>query len=192
MTDNHDVKKEKHVLSEEEKRRLLEIARSSIESRLKGRKAPPLSTDSGGLKEKRGVFVSLHKRGKLRGCIGCIEARFPLNSTVHEMAHAAAFCDPRFPPLAPEEWKDLDIEISVLTPLKEIKDIKEITVGEHGLYIVKGHHCGLLLPQVAVQYGWDRMTFLEETCYKAGLPPGAWRDKDTRIYIFSADVFGSR
>jgi len=106
------------------------------------------------------------------------------------MAVAAAFDDPRFPPLKAEELKDLELEISVLSPLKKIRDIHEIEVGKHGLYIVRGYHSGLLLPQVAIEYGWDRETFLEETCYKAGLPPDAWRDAQTEIYVFSADYFG--
>lgn len=107
------------------------------------------------------------------------------------MAQAAAFKDRRFPPLHREEFDDLSIEISVLTPLRETKDINEIEVGVHGIYVVKGFHSGLLLPQVAVQYKWDRLTFLEETCHKAGLPSNAWEDSDTKIYIFSADIFGT-
>jgi AmmeMemoRadiSam system protein A len=106
------------------------------------------------------------------------------------MAMSAAFNDPRFSPLGREELKDLSIEISVLTPLKEIKDINEIEVGVHGIYIVKDFHSGLLLPQVATQYKWNRLTFLRETCHKAGLPSNAWADEDTRIHIFSADIFG--
>ena len=105
------------------------------------------------------------------------------------MAIAAAFNDPRFPPLNPDELRDVTLEISVLSPLKIINDIREIEVGIHGLYITKGFHSGLLLPQVATEYKWDRLTFLEETCHKAGLHPNAWKDKDTKIYIFSADVF---
>jgi AmmeMemoRadiSam system protein A len=106
------------------------------------------------------------------------------------MAVAAAFHDPRFPSLKQEEVKDLTFEISVLSPLQQIKDINEIEVGKHGLYIVRGHNSGLLLPQVAVEYKWDREMFLQETCHKAGLPAQAWKDKETEIYIFSADYFG--
>ncbi len=107
------------------------------------------------------------------------------------MAVAAAFCDPRFPPLQREELKELTIEISVLSPLKQISAVEEIEVGHHGLYIRKGHCGGLLLPQVATECNWDRMTFLRETCRKAGLPSRAWQDEDTKVYIFSADIFGS-
>ena len=106
-----------------------------------------------------------------------------------EMAQAAAFQDPRFPPLAKNELIDLDIEISVLTPFRLIQDVKEIQVGQHGLYIEKGGYSGLLLPQVATEYHWDRRTFLEHTCLKAGLPGDAWQDKKTKIYVFSAEIF---
>ncbi len=179
-------------LSQEERKALLEHARRSIECRIQGKPLPDLTPVSDVLNEKRGAFVTLKKNGRLRGCIGYIEARKPLSQAVSEMALAAAFNDPRFPPLKREELAGLDIEISVLSPLKKIKDIHEIEVGKHGLYVVKGFHSGLLLPQVATEYRWDRLTFLQETCYKAGLPADAWRDKDTDIYIFSAEVFGSR
>ena len=105
------------------------------------------------------------------------------------MAKQAAFYDPRFAPLDAGEWKETEIEISVLTPMRKIDSVEEIEVGVHGLYIEKGLDTGLLLPQVAVEYGWDRTTFLEYTCVKAGLPKDAWKSKGTNIYIFSADVF---
>ena len=181
-----------HYLSKEEKNLLLEIAKAGIETRLKRQLVHPPQFDSGALTEKRGVFVSLHKRGRLRGCIGCIEGKQPISFTVHEMAGAAAFDDPRFPPLKPEELEEVDIEISVLSPLKEVNSPEEIEIGFHGLYIVNGYYRGLLLPQVAVDYGWDRKMFLEETCHKAGLPAHAWKDKNTKIYVFSADIFGVR
>jgi hypothetical protein len=137
-----------------------------------------------------GAFVTLKKHGQLRGCIGFIEARKPSYETVRDMAQAAAFSDPRFSPVTQKEFEDLKIEISILTPLKKISDINEIEVGKHGLYIIKGFNSGLLLPQVATEYSWDRVTFLKETCRKAGLPFDAWKDKDAKIFIFSADVFG--
>ena len=105
------------------------------------------------------------------------------------MAIQAAFNDPRFEPVTSDEWKDIDFEISVLTPMRKIDDVNEIEVGVHGLYIEKGVHSGLLLPQVATEQKWDRTEFLEYTCYKAGLPKDAWKSKDTDIFIFSADVF---
>jgi len=105
------------------------------------------------------------------------------------MAEEAAFNDPRFTPVSKGELKDLDIEISALTPLRQIENVEEIEVGRHGLYIEKGFFSGLLLPQVATEYGWDRETFLEHTCLKAGLPRDAWKAEDTVISIFSADIF---
>jgi AmmeMemoRadiSam system protein A len=125
----------------------------------------------------------------LRGCIGHIRADHPLHATIKDMAIAAAFEDPRFSPLSRKEFDKIDIEISVLTPFKRITDINAIEVGKHGIYIVKGFYSGLLLPQVATEYGWDRVAFLEHTCNKAGLPKDAWKEKDTEIYLFSADVF---
>jgi len=177
-------------LTDPEKEQLLRLARRTLEHRLKGESPPSLSSPSSSLQEKRGAFVTLTKQGQLRGCIGYIEGLKPLWETVREMVEAAAFRDPRFPPLTDNELRDVRIEISVLTPLKKISDVKKIQVGVHGIVITKGYHHGLLLPQVATEYGWDRETFLEHTCQKAGLPKGAWKDPETKIEIFSADVFG--
>lgn len=176
-------------LSEEEKRQLLHIARTTIERRAQGSEVPPFRDSSEVLKEERGVFVTIHKRDALRGCIGYIQGAKPLYLAVGEMAEAAAFQDPRFPPVSPEELKDLKVEISVLTPLRKVGEVSEIQVGTHGIYIVRGPHSGLLLPQVATEYGWDRTTFLQQTCLKAGLPPETWQDPQSEIYIFSADIF---
>jgi len=176
-------------LTDEEKRVLLRIARASIEAELEG-KTPPETARKGTLEEKRGAFVSLKKRGKLRGCIGFIESRKSLAKTVEEMASAAAFQDPRFPPLRKEELQDLKVEVSVLTPLRRVSDVGEIEIGTHGLYVRRGGRAGLLLPQVATEWRWDRDTFLKEPGRKAGLAPDAWRDPETEIYVFSADVFG--
>lgn len=179
-------------LTEQEKKTLLEIAKRAVMAKAANRELPKLSIDLPVLKEKRGAFVTLKKRGHLRGCIGYIKAVKPLGDTVQEMAVAAAFHDPRFPSVKGEEIRDLNFEISVLSPLQIIKNINEIEVGKHGLFIVRGYNSGLLLPQVATEYGWDRETFLKETCFKAGLPPKAWKDKETEIYIFSADYFGDK
>jgi MEMO1 family protein len=176
-------------LTAEEKTALLRLARKTIEAKCRGEKAPVPEAQSPTLSELRGAFVTLHKAGRLRGCIGHIQARQPLVKTVADMAVAAAFDDPRFPPLRAEELKEIDIEISVLTPLRRIADVREIQVGTHGIYIRKGGYSGLLLPQVATEWKWDRTAFLEHTCEKAHLPKDAWRDKETEIYIFSADVF---
>jgi AmmeMemoRadiSam system protein B/AmmeMemoRadiSam system protein A len=176
-------------LSEEEKKTLHKIAHTVIWNKASGKKVPEFQITSERLKELRGAFVTINKKGSLRGCIGHIKGVKPLYKSVEEMAEAAAFQDPRFPPVSKKELKDLDIEISVLTPFKQIKDVSEIEVGKHGLYMEQGFYSGLLLPQVATEYNWDRDTFLEHTCRKAGLPPDAWKEKDTRIYIFSADIF---
>lgn len=176
-------------LSEEEKNTLRQIAWTAIKAKLCGGKIERPAVISKALQEKCGAFVSLHTHGQLRGCIGQIQVHQPLYQVVEGMALAAAFEDPRFAPLSPQELGDVDLEISVLTPLERIKDIQEIEVGKHGLYIKKGFHSGLLLPQVAVEYKWDRITFLEETCRKAGLPRNAWKEKDAEIYIFSAEIF---
>ena len=176
-------------LNAEEKALLHRIARDSIEAKLLGKKAPNLDHLPAGLKENRGAFVTLKKHGELRGCIGRLAADRPLGEVVAEMALAAAFQDPRFNPLRADESKDLEIEISVLTPFKRITSVDEIQVGKHGLLMRRGASSGLLLPQVATDYGWDRTTFLEHTCQKAGLPKDGWKDKATEIYTFSADVF---
>jgi AmmeMemoRadiSam system protein B/AmmeMemoRadiSam system protein A len=176
-------------LTAAEKTALLELAKKTIEAKCRGDNAPAPEAKSPALSELRGAFVTLHKRGRLRGCIGHIQARQPLVKTVTEMAVAAAFDDPRFPPLRAEELKEIDIEISVLTPLRRITDVREIQVGTHGIYIRREGHSGLLLPQVATEWRWDRTTFLEHTCEKARLPKDAWKDEETEIYVFSADVF---
>ena len=176
-------------VSAEDQKRLLQLARASIRAHLTGEPMPSLAGVSPLLGERRGVFVSLHRQGRLRGCIGYLEAIKPLGQSVVEMAAAAAFHDPRFRPLGLEELADLDVEISVLTPMQRLERVEDIEVGKHGLYIEKGPHRGLLLPQVAVEYRWDRTMFLEQTCTKAGLPPQAWKDPDTLIYTFTADIF---
>jgi AmmeMemoRadiSam system protein A len=176
-------------LSPADKQLLLQVARDSIEAHLTGKSAPPVQVSSPVLQEFRGAFVSLHRHRQLRGCIGYIDAIKPLLETVQDMAPAAAFRDPRFRPLQASELADLEIEISVLSPLRRIKNPEEIEVGQHGLYIIRGMKQGLLLPQVATQQHWDRQTFLEQTCNKAGLPPDSWKDANTQIYIFSAEIF---
>ncbi len=179
------------MLSEQEKKTALRIARDSIARRLglSSRKEPPVITPA--LREEKGVFVTLHKKGKLRGCIGNIEGRKPLHQAIAELALESAFGDPRFPGVMGEEFPNLDIEISVLTKLTRIESIAQIEVGKHGLYMRKGLNSGLLLPQVATDYGWDAKTFLQQTCWKAGLPENAW-EEGAEIYIFGAEVFGEQ
>ncbi len=176
-------------LNEEDKKVLLKTARQAIANALANKKNPIVESESPILKEKRGAFVTLTKHGMLRGCIGYVQAIKSLDQTVIEMAQAAAFRDPRFPAITADELDDLEIEISVLTPIREITDINEIEVGKHGIIIERNGYSGLLLPQVATDYGWDRETFLEHTCNKAGLPTDAWKKEGTKIRIFSADVF---
>lgn len=184
------ILKGKHGLSLDEKRHLMKIAKTAIERAVKGEPIPKF--DAGGferLARKQGAFVTINKHGTLRGCIGFIRPIYPLYEAVKEAAIAAALHDPRFPPVTPDELKDLEVEISVLSPMVEVKDINEIKVGRDGLYIVYGGFSGLLLPQVATEYGWDRTTFLEHTCVKAGLPRDCWKEPGVRIFRFTAEVF---
>jgi MEMO1 family protein len=176
-------------MSDEEKKELLALARKTIKNVLEEKALPKPEYKYPLFKEKRGAFVTLNKNRMLRGCIGYIFAIKPLEETIIDMAQAAAFRDPRFPPLVKDEYENLEIEISVLTPIREIEDVEEIEVGKHGIIIERGANSGLLLPQVATEYGWDRETFLEHTCQKAGLPKNTWKKKGTIIKIFSADVF---
>jgi len=176
-------------LSLDEKALLHRIVKETIEARCRGAELPRFEAGAPHLREARGAFVTLQKKGELRGCIGHIIPNGPLADTVAEMSVAAAFQDPRFPPVQSSELKDIKIEISVLTPLEKIEKVEEIQVGVHGIYMRRGSHAGLLLPQVATEHGWDRTTFLEQTCVKANLPRSAWKDSRTEIYVFSADVF---
>jgi AmmeMemoRadiSam system protein A len=176
------------ALSAEEKKILLETARLSIASRLK-RTTVAFPEPTAKLREKCGAFVSLHSGGGLRGCIGYITAHKPLFETVKEMAECAAFSDPRFPPLTLEELDQVAIEISVLSPFEKITDLNKIEVGKHGIMVRRGFQSGLLLPQVATEYNWNREQFLSHTCQKAGLPPSAWRTGNLEVEIFSAAVF---
>ncbi len=178
-------------LQKEEKKYLLDIAFLTIESRLRGREMPAPLNLPVALAEKRGAFVTWKKKGKLRGCIGYIEARKPLCQAVAELALTSAFGDSRFRPVKADELADLSVEISVLTPLREVRDVNEIIIGTHGLYLERGLKSGLLLPQVAAEHEWDRHTFLSETCRKAGLDAEAWRDPETTIFSFTAEVFNS-
>lgn len=183
---------EAEPLSEQDQQTLLHIARTTIEEVVKGERATDPEVTSAALMEDRGAFVTIHKKGDLRGCIGYIIGIKPLCQTVREVAEAAALRDPRFNPVTPDELPDLELEISALSVPRRITNIEEIQVGVHGIIIRRGYRQGLLLPQVATENGWDRRTFLEYTCRKAGLPPNAWSDPETEIEIFSAEVFGEK
>lgn len=179
------------MLDPNQRRQLLQIARESIEA-VFDRRAPEidLARYDEALRQPSGAFVTLEKHGELRGCIGSIQAVAPLAQAVATSAINAAFRDPRFDPVDRGELPEIEIEISVMSPIVEVKDIEEIVVGRDGLIISKGGRAGLLLPQVATEYGWDRETFLSQTCQKAGLPADAWRAGGCRIEKFSAEVFG--
>ena len=169
---------------------LLRIARRSVERCTRGEALSPPESEHPALAESRGVFVTLTLDGRLRGCIGSLVAAAPLGVGVQQMARKAALRDPRFRPVRPEEVEKLHIEISVLTPLRPLDDVLEVEVGRHGLLIAQGNASGVLLPQVPVELGWDRRTFLEQVCRKAGLPTTAYLDDDVRLWTFEAQVFG--
>lgn len=180
------------MLTAEQRQTLLSIARRSIEAVLEGRR-PDLdpSRFDETLRRPSGAFVSLHTRGgDLRGCIGSIQPVAPLCNAVSSSAVNAAFRDPRFFPVRAEELPNLHIEISVMSPIERVANVEEIEVGRDGLIVSRGSRAGLLLPQVATEYGWDRETFLRQTCMKAGLSPDSWRLPECRIERFSAEVFG--
>jgi AmmeMemoRadiSam system protein A len=178
-------------LTEADQQLLLQIARNSVQNYLLGRKPELPAVTSGALRQSRGLFVSLHRNGTLRGCIGNIDAVSPLYRSAAECAIAAAVGDPRFAPLVPMELPEIDFEISVLSPLEFVSDIGAIEIGKHGLLISHKNSRGLLLPQVATTYGWDREQFLQETCRKAGLKPDDWKQGAT-IHCFSAIVFNEK
>ncbi len=178
-------------LTQIERKLLLETAREAITARLAGRK-PVYKPHSETLEKKFGAFVTLHKKGELRGCIGHLVGIRPLYVTIREMALASAFDDPRFPPLEKSELSDIDIEISVLSPMTKIKSVEEIKTGLHGVYIRKDLRSGTLLPQVAAEQGWDRDEFIGFACQKAGLEKTAWKEPDTEIFTYTAIVFGER
>ena len=185
---------------------LLALARRAVEARAGGahdelerlaRTDPDGPNEPGPARRLRlseysppGIFVSLHTRdGRLRGCIGCTSGDRPLVPALVFAASSASGDDPRFPPVNPSEVAGLDIEISVLTPFEIIDDTETIVVGRHGLFVEQGVQRGLLLPQVATEWGWDREAFLRQVCLKAGLTPDAWRGGAT-LYRFEAEVFG--
>lgn len=177
-------------LNSEDRRFLLRAAHAAIEAAIEGKNSPDIGSTmfSSRLNEKRGVFTTIYWKNNLRGCVGHIFPSATLLQSVMETAQAAAFHDPRFSPLTREELPDITISLSILSPLQPIQP-EQIEIGRHGLLISLGMNRGLLLPQVPVEHGWDRLTFLEQTCQKAGLPADAWR-KGAAIQAFTAEVFG--
>jgi hypothetical protein len=184
-------KRAEFSLSSGEKNALMKIARTSVETAVRDRKMYLVgSTGFPRLEEARGAFVTLKEHGELRGCIGYITPMKSLAETVRDVAAYAALEDSRFTPVTAEELPLLAYEVSVMSPLRRVLDIKDIKVGKHGLIMKQGDTEGILLPQVPVEEHWDRDIFLEETCLKAGLPRHAWKDDDTDIFMFTALVFG--
>lgn len=178
-------------LSARDKRELLALARRSVEYAVRERKPyEPAASASETLNRERGAFVTLKKSGELRGCIGYTSAVKPLYITVRDTAMFAALRDTRFHPVAASELSHLEYEVSVLSPLRRVTDVRQIQVGQHGLLMKNGDYEGILLPQVPVDEKWDRQTFLDETCRKAGMRADCWKDEDTDIFMFTAVVFG--
>lgn len=178
---------EEVYVNDDKKKRLLRLARASIACRFEpGRPDIP---DDPEFQEKRGVFVTLHKQGELRGCIGFIHGYKSIVDSVAEMAQSAAFQDPRFPPVRKGELDELQIEISILSNMIPVRDTSEIVIGRDGLFIRHPRGSGLLLPQVPVEWDWDRPTYLKHICLKAGLPDSAWKDPGAQLFRFTAEVF---
>jgi hypothetical protein len=177
------------MLTEEQRKRLLQVARESLRQAVGKGPRPDLTTDDEVLTRPSGAFVTLHLQGQLRGCIGHIEPVLPLIQTVREMARAAALDDPRFAPVSAAEEPAIALEISVMSPITPVPDLACIEVGRHGLVVEQGRNRGLLLPQVAPEWGWNREEFLEHTCQKAGLPRDAYK-RGAQVYWFEAEVFG--
>lgn len=179
------------MLTKEEQRSLLKIAREAVVCCVTGKDSLDPPADEGRLTQKRGCFVCIKIHGALRGCIGNFHSDKPLYRLIQEMSASAACRDPRFYPMKVEDLEDFSLEISVLTPLKKIESVEEIEVGTHGIYIEKNFFRGVLLPQVATEQGWDRDTFLAQTCLKAGLQRDDWKE-GADISIFSAQVFSEK
>ena len=175
------------TIGNDDRGRLLALARETLDARV-NRRPLPAAPNGGAFDLPRGAFVSIHRRGELRGCLGRLEPQ-PLSETVVHLAAVVADSDPRFEPVGPSELHEIDLEISVLTPEREIESVDEIEVGRHGLIVEQGFRRGLLLPQVPVEHRWDRRTFLEHTCLKAGLRRDAWQH-GARMFVFEAEVFG--
>lgn len=169
---------------------ILSIARRAIDTFLRTGEKLDLVPNSPDLLENRGAFVTLHLANDLRGCIGYTLPRLPLWETIREVAVLAATDDPRFEPVTAEELPRVRIEVSVLSPMERVTDPARIEIGVHGLYLKLGRRSGLLLPQVAPEYGWNREEFLHHTCKKAGLKGDAWKDPAAELSWFTAEVFG--
>lgn len=176
-----------------QRKKLLKIARDTMENYIKTGKKIEIEVEDPKLREKRGVFVTLHENGRLRGCIGNIMPVDELCSGIHEMAIQSSTRDPRFPSVKENELENIEIEISVLTVPKKVSDAKEIVMGRDGVIVKKGFRQGVYLPQVATETGWSREEFLSSLCYsKAGIEPDSWRDGSAELYTFQAEVFNEK
>jgi len=173
------------------KKFLLALARDVVAGRFSGKNSE-LDDVPTGLDFKSGCFVTLHKRGRLRGCIGNFRDDVDIVTNIGEMAAQAAFHDPRFPELSEKELDEIDFEISVLSPMIPVEGFDEIVIGRDGLYVIKGFNRGVLLPQVATENGWDKETFLSQTCVKAGLSADTWQKEEIKLLRFEASVFGEK
>jgi len=181
----------KNILNDRQKKELLKLARDTISLYLKERKVLDSTSKDPDLNKVGGVFVTLHKDSSLRGCIGNIVGTMSLYLGVKEMAIASATQDPRFSPLSLDELGQIIIEISVLSPLEEVKTADDIVLGVDGVLVKQGVNSGVYLPQVATETGWNKNEFMDSLCAsKAGIDPRAWRTGDCQIYTFKAQVFG--
>jgi AmmeMemoRadiSam system protein A len=178
------------MLTTEAQGQLLKVARRALEARVRRARVPePDVADAD--QPRCGAFVTIFYRGDLRGCLGRVTSDRALPGLIHHLAQEVADSDPRFDPVRAGELDEISIEVSVLTPEREIRSAAEIEIGRHGLIVERGSERGLLLPQVAVEHGWDPETFIEHTCVKAGLPADAWQ-RGARMFVFEAQVFGER
>jgi AmmeMemoRadiSam system protein A len=182
-------------MTDAEKTAILETARAAVKAAVRADPQPPVDSTESVFDEKRGVFVTLKTGGRLRGCIGRFDPAEPLRELLPEMAVASATQDPRFlyDRITPKELPDLEIEVSVLSPLERTDDPLSIELGTHGIYIKKGFQSGCFLPQVATETGWSKEEFLSNCAsHKAGLAPDAWQDPDTEVYVFTADILSEQ
>ncbi len=179
------------TVSDEDRARLVSLARSSVESQVKGADSQPPEVLDGILGEPLGCFVTLTNKGRLRGCIGTFRPQGPLGATIVEMGRSAAV-DPRFVmnPITPAELDELTVEVSVLSALEEKAEPEKLEIGKHGIYIIGRGTAGCFLPEVATDMGWSAEEFLSNCCQsKAGLPSDAWRQPDTKVYLFTSEKF---
>ncbi|MDD3807486.1 MAG: AmmeMemoRadiSam system protein A [Candidatus Marinimicrobia bacterium] len=180
------------IIPVELKKEMLKAARNYLAYKLGIVDTRPVLSENPVYEEKTGIFVTLNKNSNLRGCIGHIVGYLPLKESLFEMAEAAAFSDPRFPPLQKDELKDITLEISILSDLLPVDSMEKIIPGKHGVVLKHGYHQAVFLPQVATEQGWDRDEMLANLSLKAGLHPSAYKEKNTEFYVFTADVFSEK